>query len=103
MPGNFLTEHVSTGNATGNIATDNKADKQFESYFSMAIDDDDLLDCFIHLPASTGNPFVLGYDTIKVGDARLALLRNKKPQQFVEQLAPNTIIVCYYIPEPNAP
>lgn len=72
----------------------------------MAIDDDDLLDCFLHLPASAGIPFVLGYDTIKQGqsgDARLDLLRQKKPQQYVEQLlAPNVNIVCY-IPEPNAP
>jgi len=72
----------------------------------MAIDDDELLECFLHLPASTGIPFVLGYDTIsasQIGDARLQLLRQQKPAQFAEQLlAPHTNVVVY-IPEPNAP
>jgi hypothetical protein len=90
-----------------NVYTDNEVDNSnFESFFSMAIDDDDLLDCFLHLPASSGIPFVLGYDTISArqnGDARLALLRQQHPEQYVEQLlAPDTHVVCY-IPEPNAP
>jgi hypothetical protein len=72
----------------------------------MAIDDDNLLDCFLHLPASSGIPFVLGYDTIRARqaeDARLTLLRQETPHTFMEQLlAPDTMIVCY-IPEPNAP
>ena len=75
-----FTENFLTGNILpGNVLTDNTADDSLESYFSMAINDDDLLDCFIHLPASTGIPFVLGYDKIsarQVGDARLVLLRN---------------------------
>ena len=65
----------------------------------MAIDEDNLLECFLHLPASTGIPFVLGYDTIsarQIGDARLALLRQQKPAQFAEQLlAQNTNVVVY--------
>ena len=72
----------------------------------MAIDEDELLECFLHLPVSSGIPFVLGYDTIvasQIGDARLNLLRQQKPAQFAEQLlAPNTSVVVY-IPEPNAP
>jgi transposase InsO family protein len=76
------------------------------SFYSMAIDDDNLLDCFIHLPQSEDIPFVLDYNTIRAaqaGDARLAVLRQTKPASFVEQLlAPNVSVTCY-IPEPNAP
>ena len=72
----------------------------------MAIDDDDLLDCFINLPQSEGVPFQLDYGTIstaQVGDARLAALRQQQPQRFAEQLlAPDTSVVCY-IPEPGSP
>jgi hypothetical protein len=35
-----------------------------ESFFSMAIDEDDLLDCFIHLPAQQGIPFQMDFQTI---------------------------------------
>ena len=77
-----------------------------DSYYSMAIDDDDLLDCFVNLPASSGVPFVLDYKSIadaQLGDARLQDLRQKQPDSFVDQLlAPNTNVVCY-IPQPNAP
>ena len=50
---------------------------QVDSYFSMATDDDDLLDCFIHLPSSEATPFVLDYKIIRTsqaGDARLVVL-----------------------------
>jgi len=43
----------------------------------MATDDDDLLDCFIHLPLSEATPFVLDYKIIRTsqaGDARLVVL-----------------------------
>jgi hypothetical protein len=55
----------------------------------MAIDEGELLECFLHLPASTGIPFVLEYKTISArqsGDARLILLRQQKHAQFAEQL-----------------
>ena len=45
--------------------------------FSMAIDDADLLDCFVNLPASEGIPFVLDYEQIReaqLRDARLQAL-----------------------------
>jgi hypothetical protein len=35
-----------------------------DSSYSMAIDDDDLLDCFVHLPDQAGIPFVLDYKTL---------------------------------------
>jgi hypothetical protein len=38
------------------ITTANPEDP-LSSYFSMALDDDDLLDCFVHLPASAGLEF----------------------------------------------
>jgi len=76
------------------------------SFFSMAIDNTDLLDCFVHLPAAEGIPFDLDYQSIRnaqVGDACLEALRQDKPASFVEQLlAPDVSVTCY-IPEPNAP
>ena len=78
------------------------SEADLNSYFSMAIDDDDLLDCFVHLPASEGVPFVLDYNTIRdaqAGDARLQHLRQTKPNQFGEMLlAPNTRLWCYAPP-----
>jgi Integrase zinc binding domain len=72
----------------------------------MAIDDDNLLDCFVNLPLSEGLPFVLDYATIADAQTRDALLQQKAqthPQQYVHQLlAPNTTVTCF-IPEPNAP
>ena len=77
-----------------------------DSFYTMAIDDDDLLDCFVHLPASSGVPFVLDYATIAAAqgrDASLTQLALDKPQQYVRQLlAPETEVLCY-IKEPNAP
>ena len=76
------------------------------SFYSMAIDDDDLLDCFVNLPSSEGIPFVLGYDNIasaQTRDAVLQQLRQKFPQKFVQQLlAPNRRVICY-IPQHNQP
>jgi hypothetical protein len=73
----------------------------------MAIDEDDLLDCFLNLPASEGVPsFVLDYKTIskaQAEDAPLVRLRETKPQWFAQQLlAPETQVVCY-MPTDNAP
>jgi hypothetical protein len=72
----------------------------------MATDEDDLLDCFVHLPASEGIPFVLEYNTIRtaqLGDDRLQQLKQDNPGSFVDQqLAPGVHVSCY-IPQPNAP
>ena len=76
-----------------------------ESYFSMAIDEDDLLDCFVNLPESEGIPFVLDYGTIADAQTRDAELQQKAvehPQKYVQQLlAPGTSVYCY-IREPHA-
>ena len=72
----------------------------------MATDDDNLLDCFIHLPSSEATPFVLDYKTIRTsqaGDARLRVLRQSKPNSFAEQLLAPNVSIVFYIPEPNAP
>jgi transposase InsO family protein len=86
------------------VPSDSKSPQH--SYFSVATDDDDLLDCFVNLPASEGVPFVLTYEQIaeaQNGDVLLEALRQKDPQQFVQQLlAPGVSVYCY-IPEPNAP
>ena len=70
----------------------------------MAIDDPDLVDCFVHLPAQQGHEFVLDYETIanaQAQDAELQNLVQKYPQRYVQQLlAPNLQVYCY-IPNPN--
>jgi hypothetical protein len=72
----------------------------------MALHDDDLLDCFIHLPASSGLEFALDYKSIAQAqdrDAKLAQIAGRQPQCYVRQmLAPNRMVYCY-IPEPGAP
>jgi RNase H-like domain found in reverse transcriptase len=61
--------------------TQSPEDNVDTSFFSMAIDDDDLLDCFVHLPDDQGIPFrMMDYETIaeaQVQDA--ALLQGAHP------------------------
>jgi hypothetical protein len=72
----------------------------------MAIDDDDLFDCFVHISDQAGIPFVLDYETIadaQTWDAELQQLAQQEPMKCIRQiLAPNVHIWCY-INEPNAP
>jgi hypothetical protein len=72
----------------------------------MAIDDDDLLDCFVHLPDQAGIPFVFDYETIadaQTRDAKLQQLAQREPTKYIRQLlAPNMHVWCY-ISEPNVP
>jgi hypothetical protein len=58
-------------------------------HFHLLAAEDDLLDCFLHLPMSKNIPFVLSFETI----AQLQQLREKKPDKFVQRLlAPNQCI-----------
>ena len=53
-----------------------------DSFFSMAIDNTDLLDCFVHLPAAEGIPFDLDYQSIQnaqVKDTCLEALHQDRP------------------------
>jgi transposase InsO family protein len=76
------------------------------SYFSMAIDDDDLLDCFVHLPGQQNIPFRMDYQTIaeaQAQDAALLQHAEKEPTKIGQQLlAPNVHVYCY-VPQPGAP
>jgi hypothetical protein len=76
------------------------------AYCSIATDDDDLLDCFIHLPMTENVPFVLDYGRIaqaQGGDAHLMQSRQQHPNKFINNLlAPNTHIWCY-LESPNQP
>lgn len=77
-----------------------------QNFYTMVIDNDDLLDCFVHIPASKSIPFVLNYNTIRnaqARDARLQQLRQQHLTQYVNQLlAPDVHVTCY-IPKPNQP
>ena len=67
--------------------------------FSTMADDDDLLDCFVHLPLTENVPFVLSFQDISQaqhGDARLQLLRERTPAEFQQHLlATDTNVWCY--------
>lgn len=79
---------------------------QFDQFFSCALDDDDLIDCFVHLPVAENIQFVLDYRTIanaQPGDVQLQRLRQAKPECFIQQLlAPDANLWCY-LSEPNKP
>ena len=73
---------------------------------SMALDDVDLLDCFVNLPPAEEIPFVLDYRTIReaqLRDVRLQLLRQKYPDKFVNNELGHDLVVCCYIAAPNQP
>jgi hypothetical protein len=56
------------------------------AYCSLATDDDDQLDCFIHLPMTENIPFVLNYGTIaqaQNGDVHLMQLQQQHPNKFI--------------------
>lgn len=77
-----------------------------QSFYSMADDDVQLVNCFVNLPRNEVAPFVLDYKRLQAAqmrDARLKMLREKYPQTFINQmLAQDTTITCY-IPKPNEP
>jgi len=76
------------------------------SFCSVAIDDDDLLDCFLHSPDQAGIPFVLDCEAAadaQTRDAELQQLAQREPNKFVLQmLAPDTCAWCC-VKERNAP
>jgi RNase H-like domain found in reverse transcriptase/Integrase zinc binding domain/Reverse transcriptase (RNA-dependent DNA polymerase) len=81
-------------------------DTVHNSFFSMAIDDDDLLDCFVHLPGQQGIPFRMDYQAIAAAQEQDAdlLQRAQKEPTFIgrQQLAPTNVQVFCYIPFPGA-
>jgi transposase InsO family protein len=71
----------------------------------MAIDDDDLLECFIHLPEQQGIPFNMDYQriaTTQMQDAALLEHAQKEPHDVTRQLLAPDTQVFVYIPQPNA-
>ena len=83
-----------------------KIPTQLDSFHSMVLDDDKLLDCFVHLPQQAGVPFQMDYAMIVLNQQNDADLQDhaaRSPDRVAQiQLAPNTSVYCY-IPEPNAP
>ena len=74
---------------------------------SMALDDDDLLDCFVNLPPASEVPFVLDYRTIReaqLRDARLATSAREISRQVCHIIRlGHDLDLCCYIPAPNQP
>ena len=75
-------------------------------FCSVAIDDDDLLDCFLHSPDQAGIPFALDCETAadaQTRNAELQQLAQREPNKFARQmLAPDACVWCH-VKEPNAP
>lgn len=75
-----------------------------QQYYSMVIDDSDLLDCFVHLPLAEDVPFEMDYRTIAASQARDADLLDRlqnKPNRYVrKQLAHDVNLICH-IPDAN--
>jgi hypothetical protein len=74
--------------------------------FNSSIDDDDLIDLFVHLPPVEHVPFVMDYPTIahaQAGDAQLAQAKLSTPLRFEQrQMAPN-VLVEHYRPAGDKP
>ena len=68
------------------------------AFYSMAIDND-ILNCFVHLPPQEGHQFVLQYERIaqeQVRDAVLTQARNANPQRFQQlELSPGVNLWCF--------
>jgi hypothetical protein len=67
--------------------------------FKLLALEDDLIDCFLHLPMLENIPFIIMYANIaqaRPGDAQLQLLRAQKPNWYIQKLlAPNLSLWCY--------
>jgi hypothetical protein len=77
-----------------------------DSFYSMAIDDPSLLDCFLHLPDQAGVPFVLTNENIanaQAQDAELLHFVANEPNKSVSQMLAPNILVYGYIRQPNEP
>jgi hypothetical protein len=61
--------------------------------------ENNLIDCFLHLPMSENIPFILRYTNIaqaQPGDTQLQLLCAQKPNQYIQKLlALNLSLWCY--------
>jgi hypothetical protein len=66
--------------------------ESLDSFQSLALENN-LIDCFIHLPPLENIPFILTYANIaqaQPGDAQLQQLHTQKPNQYIQKLlAPN--------------
>ena len=72
----------------------------------MALDNDDLLDCFVNLPAQQGAVFQIDYATIALNqqqDQDLLQHAQQEPNKVVQMLLNHEVEVYCYIPQPNAP
>jgi hypothetical protein len=80
-----------------------QAKNKLESFTSL-IDNDDLIDLFVHLPLLENVPFVLDYQSIaqvQTGDAHLQQLHNCTPAKFQQQLLALNISIWCFTVDPN--
>jgi RNase H-like domain found in reverse transcriptase len=72
--------------------------RSLDHFQSLALEND-LIDCFLHLPLSENIPFIFTYANIsqaQPGDAQLQTMQAQKPNQYIQKLlAPNLSLWCY--------
>ena len=74
------------------------------SFFSMAIDEDNLLDCFVHLPAQQNVPFQMDFITIaalQAQDAALVQHAQTSPHKVALDLMAPNVHIYRYQPQPG--
>jgi hypothetical protein len=74
--------------------------------FHSSIDDDDLLDLFVHPPPAQHVPYTLDNPTIaqaQAGDAQLAQQRQSTPQRFEQRQVTANVSLWYYRPAGDKP
>ena len=73
---------------------------------NSSIDDDDLIDLFVHLPPVEHAPFALDYPTIahaQAGDAQLAQQQQATPLRFQQRQMAVNVSIWYYRPAGDKP
>jgi hypothetical protein len=82
-----------------------KINSSVETFYSMAIDDPDLLDCFVHLPDQQDIPFQMDFQTIAQAqsqDAALLEQSQSEPYKVQRRNYDGTQVYCY-ISSPGGP
>jgi transposase InsO family protein len=82
-----------------------KTDSSVEVFYSMATDEPDLLDCFIHLPDQQDVPFHMDFQTIaqaQLQDAALLQQSMSQPHKVQQRNYNGTQLYCY-ISAPGGP
>ena len=102
-----VVSQPSAPEASENLSSQKSNPDYVPDSFSICLDDDEMLDCFLNHPdVGPANPFPVDFKTIEDAQNRDAELQHnlqQQPTKFVRQaMADNTNLICY-ISQPNGP